>query len=105
MIDWANCKPEDFKIQYQVEEIESVGDRYVFPVNVYHGDTEEFAFMKMIPIKTEFFQDIRKLDGWRDALSKVFRTRIRDDINIRINAGKVAIEDKMELLSEEKEQL
>ena len=106
MIDWQNCKPEDFELQYLVEEFEEVGDRNVFAVNVFHKDGR-FAFLKSVPIKKEYYEQLSGLD---DAvaiaqLKKVIKSRVRDEINERIRKGQVKIEHKIALNSETKESL
>ena len=40
MLDWAKCKPEDFSMQVDVEEIQEVGQRQMFPVRVFYKDKE-----------------------------------------------------------------
>ena len=60
MIDWKDAKTKDFSVSFIVEEIVPVGNSQVFPVNVYHTETGEFAFMKTVPINAEFYSDLRK---------------------------------------------
>ena len=105
MINWSNCKPEDFSVSCLVEEIMPVGDRQVFPVSVFHKESEEFAFTKSVPLMAEFYDDLRKTKDWKPALLKILKARVREDIVARINTKKIAVEDKIDLFNEEKETL
>ena len=105
MIDWENCKPEDFSVSYLIEEISVVGDRHVFPVMVYHSKTDEHAFSKTVPIRTEFYEELRASAEWKPMLQKILKARVRDDITERINNKKLPIDDKLSLFSEDRETL
>jgi len=104
MIDWKNCKPEDFSVAYITEEVLETGDRVVFPVDVYHG-ADEFVFRKSVPIMSSYYFELRKTQGWKEHLLKVLKARVKDEIVQRINTGRVDIQDKIDLFSESKEGL
>ncbi len=105
MIDWKNCKSKDFSVSFIVEEIVPVGTSQVFPVNVYHTKTDEFAFMKTVPINAEFYNDLREKKDWRPILLTILKARVEDDIVERINTVKLDIDDKLSLFSQNKESL
>ena len=104
MIDWKNVKPEDFRIRFDVDEIDQAGDTLFFPVSVYTVDGEK-VFTKLVPIRAEFYFELRALDTWNDSLKKIIKNRVRDDIQERIKTERVAIQDKIALLSDEGESI
>ena len=99
MIDWKRAKPDDFKIRFEIEEIIQNGDTLIFPVSIYTEEDEK-VFTKGVPIRAEFYFELRELDGWLDALKKIIKSRIREDIMERIKTGKMTVKDKVELLGE-----
>ena len=47
MIDWSQCRVEDFSLVVDGDEIQQVGQTQLFPVRVfYKGET--FAFIKSV---------------------------------------------------------
>lgn len=94
MIDWDKASPEDFKLQMEVESIQESGESIIFPVRVYHKDGD-FAFLKSVPIRVEFYRALRKTPDWQKALAKIFRQRVKDDVISRTKTGTIAIEDKI----------
>ncbi len=97
MIDWPNADIHDFDYQVDAEEIRTSGDRIVFPLRVsYRGD--EFSYTLAVPVRSDFFEELRKLDGWKDALNKILRTRMVEDIHRRKRAARVDVRDKIDLM-------
>ena len=94
MIDWEKASPDDFRLQMEVESIQESGDSIIFPVRVYHKDGD-FAFIKSVPIRADFYRDLKKTPGWKNALTKIFQQRVRDDLIARTKAGRISIEDKI----------
>jgi len=94
MIDWEKADLEDFRLQMEVESIQEAGDSIIFPVRVYHKDGE-FAFLKAVPIRADFYCALRKTIDWQKALGKIFRQRVKDDLLMRVKTGPVSIEDKI----------
>ena len=94
MIDWEKASPDDFRLQMEVESIQESGDSIIFPVRVYHKDGD-FAFLKSVPIRAEFYRDLKKTSDWKNALTKIFQQRVRDDLIARIKKVAVPIEDKI----------
>lgn len=94
MIDWEKAGPDDFRLQMEVESIQESGDSIIFPVRVYHKDGD-FAFLKSVPVRADFYRELRKTPDWQKALAKIFRQRVKDDIISRMKTGHVSIEDKI----------
>ena len=94
MIDWEKVSPDDFRLQVEVESIQESGDNIIFPVRVYHK-AGDFAFLKSVPIRADFYRDLKKITGWKNALTKIFQQRVKDDIIARTKAGRMPIEDKI----------
>ncbi len=94
MIDWEKASPDDFTWQMEVESIQESGDSIIFPVRVYHKDGD-LAFLKSVPIRADFYRDLKKTDDWKSALTKIFQQRVRDDLTARIQKVAVPIEDKI----------
>jgi hypothetical protein len=94
MIDWEKVSPDDFRLQMEVESIQESGDSIIFPVRVYHKEGD-FAFLKSVPVRVEFYRDLKKTPDWQKALTKIFKQRVKDDILARTKTGHISIEDKI----------
>lgn len=99
MIDWEKARPDDFRYQMEVESIHESGDSIIFPVRIYHKDGE-YAFLKPVPIRADFYRDLKKTPDWQKAMTKIFEQRIKDDIIARTKTGPVPIEDKIAWIGE-----
>ena len=98
MIDWSQCKTEDFSLVVDGEEIQQVGQTQLFPVRVFYKG-EVFAFMKSIPLRTEFYSQLREKEDWKERLMEILKNRVRDDIDERIRTNRVGIDEKLELMA------
>ena len=38
MLDWSNCRPNDFSFEIDAEEIQEIGQRQMFPIKVFYKD-------------------------------------------------------------------
>jgi len=94
MIDWGKANPDDFSLQVESESIKEVGENYIFPVRVYHKEGD-FAFIKSIPIRAEFYRELKSTKDWKSALTKIFQQRVKDEIITRTKFGRIPIEDKI----------
>ncbi len=99
MIDWKKVSPDDFKLQLEVESIQESGDSIIFPVRVYRNDGE-FAFLKSVPVRGEFYRALKQTPDWQKLLTKIFRQRVRDDIIARSKEERVSIEDKISWITD-----
>ena len=98
MIDWSQCRATDFSLAVDGEEIQQVGQTQLFPVRVfYKGET--FAFMKSVPIRAEFYTQLRQRDDWKERLMEILKNRVRDDIDERIRSSQIGIDDKLDLMA------
>ncbi len=97
MIDWSQCTVNDFSLVVDGEEIQEVGQSQLFPVRVfYKGDT--FAFMKSVPIRSEFYSQLRQKKDWKVRLMTILKNRVREDIDDKIRAKRIDIDDKLALM-------
>jgi hypothetical protein len=97
MIDWSQCRVEDFSLVVDGEEIQEVGQTQLFPVRVfYQGET--FAFMKSVPLRAEFYAQLRQRDDWKERLMEILKNRVREDIDEKIRIHRMGIDDKLELM-------
>jgi hypothetical protein len=104
MIDWEKCSPEDFEIEVQGDEVNQTGASLIFPVKVYHFNGE-LAFSQGVPIRAEFYSQLKQREGWQEDLMVIIRKRVRDEINQRIKVQKVSIEDKIDFIKMERQSL
>lgn len=104
MIDWENSKPDDFEIQVKGEDVAESGPSLIFPVMVYHKNGE-LAFSHSVPIRADFYRELKKKAGWRQDIMTIFSQRVRDEVVHRLKKNAVAIEDKMDLLKIERKSL
>jgi len=104
MIDWSKATLEDFELRIEGEGIEESRNHIIFPVQVYHQDGT-LAFLKSIPIRSEFYDALKKTSDWKGALMKIFRQRVRDDLAERFQSQSVAVEDKIAMIDFAKQPL
>lgn len=97
MIDWSQCKAEDFSLVVDGEEIQQVGQTQLFPVRVFYKG-EIFAFMKSIPLRTEFYSQLREKEDWKERLMEILKNRVREEINEKIRTNRIGIDEKIELM-------
>jgi hypothetical protein len=98
MIDWSQCRAEDFSLVVDGEDIQEVGQTQLFPVRVfYQGET--FVFMKSVPLRAEFYSQLRLRDDWMEQLLKILKNRVKEDINEKIRTSRMSIDDKLDLMA------
>jgi len=98
MIDWSQCRAEDFSLVIEGEEIQQVGQTQLFPVRVfYKGET--FAFQKSVPLRAEFYAQLREREDWKERLMEILNNRVREEINEKIHSSRVGIDDRLELMA------
>jgi hypothetical protein len=98
MIDWSQCQAEDFSLVIDGEEIQEVGQTQLFPVRVfYKGET--FAFMKSVPLRAEFYDQLRQRGDWKEQLMKILKNRVRGEIDEKIRTSRIGIDDKLKLMA------
>jgi|CryGeyStandDraft_13_1057135.scaffolds.fasta_scaffold120049_1 hypothetical protein len=101
MIDWSQCRTEDFNLVVDGEEIQQVGQTQLFPVRVfYKGET--FAFQKSVPLRAEFYAQLREREDWKEQLMEILKNRVREEIVERIRSSQIGIDDKLELMATSK---
>ncbi len=98
MIDWNQCKAEDFSLRVDGEEIQQVGQTQLFPVRVFYKG-EVFAFMKSVPLRAEFYEQLREKEDWKECLMEILKNRVREDIDEKIRTNQVGIDEKLELMA------
>lgn len=104
MIDWSLCQFEDFSLVIDGEDIQQVGQTQLFPVRVfYNGST--FAFMKSIPVRSEFYSQLRQRTDWKDRLVEILNNRVKEEIQERIKSSQIGFEDKLELMTDGKKRV
>ena len=104
MIDWNTTNVEEFELRIEGEAIQESGNHIIFPVHVYHQDGTS-AFLKSVPIRLEFYNDLKKTGDWKDSLMKIIKQRVRDDLFERIKLRSVPVEDKIGLINLDKQTL
>lgn len=98
MIDWSQCRPEDFNLVVDGDEIQQVGQTQLFPVRVFYKG-EKFAFMKSVPLRAEFYAQLREKEDWKERLMEILKNRVREEIEEKIHSKCIGIDDKLELIA------
>ncbi len=98
MIDWSQCQANDFSFVVDGEQIQQVGQTQLFPVRVFYKG-EVFAFMKSVPLRTEFYSQLREKENWKECLMEILKNRIREDIDEKIRSNQLGIDEKLELMA------
>jgi len=97
MIDWQNVKLEEFTFDVDVEGVQEIGPSQVFPVKVRTQD-DASAFTCNIPVRSQFYHQLKQTADWEAALLKILKSRVREEILKRMKQNPVLIEDKLRLL-------
>ncbi|MCH8313404.1 MAG: hypothetical protein IID17_10505 [Nitrospinae bacterium] len=104
MIDWEKCSPQDFEIEVQGDEVNQAGTSLIFPVKVYHKNGE-LAFSHGVPIRADFYRQLKQREGWQEDLMVIICKRVRDELNERLKKQEVSIEDKVDFFKMERQPL
>ncbi len=94
MLDWTICKPEEFSLEIDAEEIQEVRQQQMFPVRVFYKDGT-LAFLKSIPLRSEFYLQLRQREDWKEKLMAILKQRVKDEIAERIRSSHITIDDKL----------
>ncbi|NIQ97536.1 MAG: hypothetical protein GWN87_27695 [Desulfuromonadales bacterium] len=100
MIDWSNAHLEDFTFDVDAEGIQEIGPSQVFPVKVHRTDGTP-AFTCTIPVRAEFYRQLKQTADWESALLKILKARVREEILKRKKHHPVPIEDKLQLIGKQ----
>lgn len=100
MMDWHKVNLEEFVFDVDVEAIQQIGTSQVFPVQVQTRDGIQ-AFTFNIPVRTEFYRQLRQTADWEPTLIKILKARVRDEILKRKQQTPVVIEDKLKLIGKQ----
>lgn len=102
MIDWEKATLKDFDIQIEGESIQESGEHIVFPVRVYHKEGT-VVFTQSVPVRSEFYRALKKTPDWRDALMKILRQRVRDELVQRFKKATVSVTEKIDFIQTDKQ--
>ena len=97
MIDWQNANLKEFTFDVDVEGIQEIGSSQVFPVKVHTQDGTP-AFTCSVPVRAEFYRQLKQTVDWEPALLKILKSRVREEILKRKKHNPVPIEDKLQLI-------
>jgi hypothetical protein len=97
MIDWQNVNIEEFTFDVGVEGIQEIGPSQVFPVKVHTHDGTS-AFVCNVPVRAEFYRQLKQTADWEAALLKILKSRVREEILKRMKRNPVPIADKLQLI-------
>lgn len=100
MIDWKNAQLKDFTFDVDAEGIQEIGPSQVFPVKVHTKDGAS-AFTCAVPIRAEFYRQLKQTTDWEAALLKILKSRVREEILKRVKHNPVPIEDKLQLIGKQ----
>ena len=100
MIDWQNANLDEFSFDVDVEGIQEIGPSQVFPVKVHTKDGTP-AFTCTIPVRAEFYRQLKQTSDWEAALLKILKSRVREEILQRKKHNPVPIEDKLQLIGKQ----
>jgi hypothetical protein len=100
MIDWQSADLNDFTFDVDADGIQEMGLSQVFPVNVKTKDDTP-AFTCAIPVRAEFYRQLKQTDDWEEALLKILKNRVREEILKRMKHNPVPIEDKLQLIGKQ----
>ena len=99
MNDWQNIDIKDLVFDVEVEHIQEAGTVYVFPVRVRLKD-ETPLFTQNVTLRSEFYRELKKTNGWQEALMQIIRARLREEFFRRKKQEAVSIEDRLQLLNQ-----
>lgn len=97
MIDWQNANLDEFTFDVDVEGIQEIGPSQVFPVKVHTQDGTS-ALTCNVPVRAEFYRQLKQTADWEAALLKILKSRVREEILKRKKQNPVPIADKLQLI-------
>ena len=100
MIDWQNANLDEFTFDVDVEGIEEIGSSQVFPVKVHTQDGTP-AFACTVPVRAEFYRQLKQTADWETALLKILKSRVREEIMKRMKQHPIPIADKLQLIGKQ----
>jgi hypothetical protein len=98
MIDWKQARPADFDCSFEGEDISETGTHIQIPVRVLHRESGETAFTQAIPIRADFYRELKKQPDHLQALVKIVNRRCRDMLLQKIAKDAMEIADKVNLI-------
>jgi len=104
MIEWGKCKPEDFEIDVQGDEVNESGICLIFPVKIYHKNGD-LAFSHGVSIRSDFFNQLKHKKGYQEDLMVIIQKRIRDEISRKIKSNDISIDDKLGFMKMKRQSL
>ena len=78
------------------EDIRTHADSVFIPVDVFEGDGQ-FLFKHDVPLRAEFYHELRTLTDWVDQLHKICGARVREFMKAQEQTTKIPIVDKLAL--------
>ena len=100
MIDWQNINPDELTFDVDAEGIQEIGPSLVFPVQVRLQDGNP-VFICNIPLRAEFYRELKKTADWESAFFKILKSRVREEVLKRKKQNPVFIEDKLQLIGKQ----
>jgi len=97
MIDWQNANLDELTFDVDAEGIQEIGPSQVFPIKVHTKDGEP-ALTCNVPVRAEFYKQLKQTADWEAALLKILKSRVREEIIKRMKHNSVPIEDKLQLI-------
>ena len=99
MIDWQSVNLEEFVFDVDVEGIQEIGSSQVFPVKVHLRDDTPAVTLN-IPVRVEFYRQLKQTTDWEAILLRVLKSRVREEILKRKKQNPVPFEDKLQLMGQ-----
>ncbi len=99
MIDWKRAVPADFDCSFEGEDITESGTHIQIPVRVMHRSSGATAFTKSVPIRSDFYRDLKKRPDYLQALVKIVNRRCRETILQKISQDSMDTGDKVDLIN------
>lgn len=96
-MDWGSCKLEDFSMEVDAEEIQEIGQQKMFPVHVFYKDGT-LALLKSIPIRSDFYIQLRQREDWEEKLMGILKKRVKEDLAEKIRSKQMAVDEKLDFM-------
>jgi|GEM_PF-3044616 len=105
MIDWKQARPDDFNCSFDGEDITETGTHIQIPVRIIHRESGITAFTKSVPIRSDFYRDLKKRPDYLQSLVKIVNRRCREMILQKTVQDAMDAGDKVDLINLEPQEI
>ncbi|QPJ61466.1 MAG: hypothetical protein G3M70_06020 [Candidatus Nitronauta litoralis] len=101
MIDWGQLDINKVTFEVDAEGVQELTGAVVIPLKVFDG-SGQFIFTHPVSIRSEFYLQLKTVDGWQVQFNKILQSRLKEELGRRRQRSVVSIQDRLKLSAIEK---